>query len=250
MKTQRFYTNPVLALLLFTGSAFSQNGLYVEYNSNSNRGLHTIYEIGLSDFGNITRAVYRLPPIPELRSLRSATLITLNRQETPAVIITMDEKDKVYAETKTPEKKPAPLFSIKKVGEETVLGRKCTHSLVKSDGFTEDIWTTKEVTDYSKYAGELAKTGRLGTPDKFKALQDAGCGGLPVKIIHQGEKDGDYTIELMKAEKRTYTKAVFEIPKAYKKSLKPLSKSPEELLSMDPQDRRKYSEETKKDQPR
>ena len=88
-----------------------------------------------------------------------------------------------------------------------------------------------------------------------KALKDAGCDGIPVKTIHKGnEREGDITMELVKIDKKTFTKADFELPAGYSKSETATTptnggseiKTQQEIMNMTPEERAKYIEEMKK----
>jgi hypothetical protein len=136
-----------------------------------------------------------------------------------------------------------------------VAGYKCVHSTITDEkGKMSEMWTTKDISDFNKYS-EAFHDKKYGSGKRDQALKDAGCEGFPVKMMHKGnEREGDVTMELIKMEKKSFSKSDFEIPTGYTKSggsptgapAIPGMKSQDEIMKMTPEERAKYIEEMKK----
>jgi hypothetical protein len=136
-----------------------------------------------------------------------------------------------------------------------VNGYKCVHALVTEGKETHEVWNTKDIAEFDKYQKAFASNKNMSSSKRDKALKDAGCDGLPVKMVHKGnEREGEVTIELVKLEKKSFSKSDFEIPEGYTKNESGTNpaggpagvKSQQEIMNMSPEERAKYIEGLKK----
>ena len=232
----------------------AQNGAHIEYKISSSKGSGGTMAINYSEFGHISEFSMVVPQMPG----GGIVTRTLMMKSTPDVYYIINEKNKTYSEMQKKESQTQDnkTYTVKKIGEETVNGYKCVHALVTEGKETYDIWNTKDIKDFAKYSDAFASNKQTGSMKREQALKDAGCDGLPVKMVHKGnEKQGDMTMELIKVEKKTFSKSDFEIPAGYSKSAggsavatgaMPGMKSQDEIMKMTPEERAKWAEEMKK----
>lgn len=242
-------TTLILLFSMFLGThLISQNGTYMEYKISSSTGHGGSIKMNASDFGSSSEFNMVIPQMPG----GGMSTKSLMQKSHPGVIYTINDKTKTYSEITPSEasSQDTKTYSVKKLGAETVNGYKCVHALITEGAETHEVWNTKDFADYSKYAGAFAATKKMGSAKREQALKEAGCEGLPVKMVHKGNKqEGDMTMELVKLEKKTYTKAAFEIPAGYTKSSSSGAsggiKTQQEMMNMTPEERAKYMEEMK-----
>lgn len=184
-------------------------------------------------------------------------MVSLIKKDTPDMIYMINESNKTYSEMKKGQGgsyEDEHTYTVKKIGNETVNGYKCVHSTITNEkNEVTEMWTSKDIMDYNKYSEVFNNDKKLGSNKREKALKDAGCEGFPVKMIRK-TSEGDATTELVKFEKKSYSKSDFEIPAGYTKSgsgptgapAVPGMKSQEEIMKMTPEERAKYIEEMKK----
>lgn len=108
-------------------------------------------------------------------------------------------------------------YQVTKVGNETVQGYSCIHArlVTMSSGrptVTEDIWTSKDVPGYALM--KQLSTAQNATPAMLRALQQAGCDGMFVKMTSQAST---YSMEmlLIAATRKTFPDAMFQLPAGY-----------------------------------
>jgi len=111
------------------------------------------------------------------------------------------------------------VYKVAKVGNESVLGYNCIHSKMtiavagdKSGGTTEDIWTSTDVPGYSTLKNMAAVQGM--TPKMMQALDQAGCGGMFVKVTTVSTIMS-MEMTLFTAARKTFPDAMFQIPAGY-----------------------------------
>jgi Domain of unknown function (DUF4412) len=110
--------------------------------------------------------------------------------------------------------------TVIRIGNETVAGYSCVHSkltMVTPNGnkpitITEDLWTSTSVPGYAQLK-QLTNTQNI-TIAMLQALDNAGCGGFPVKMTMQSEAIGMDMI-LITASRKTFPASTFEIPAGY-----------------------------------
>jgi hypothetical protein len=114
------------------------------------------------------------------------------------------------------------VYKAARVGTESVLGYNCVHSKLtiavagdKSGGTTEDIWTSTEVPGYSTLKNLAAVQGM--TPKMVQALDQAGCGGMFVKVTTVSTVIS-MEMTLLTAARKSFPDALFQIPAGYTQS--------------------------------
>jgi len=108
-------------------------------------------------------------------------------------------------------------YKATRIGVEMVQGYSCIHSTLTSmSGSSKltvmDCWTSTSVPGYAELKKMMAI--RNVTKGMLKALEDAGCNGLFVKMKSQSKA---YSMEmvLVNAEHKTFPASTFEIPPGY-----------------------------------
>lgn len=234
----------------------AQNGAAIEYKLSSNKGATGTMKINFSEYGHTSEFHMVIPQMPG----GGMTMKSMSMKSTPDVVYTINDNNKTYSEMKKSDAQAQDnkTYSVKKIGEETVNGYKCVHALITEGNETEDVWNTKDIKEYNKYADAFNTNKRMGSEKREKALKDAGCDGFPVKFVHKGnEREGEMSMELVKMEKKNFSSSDFQLPTGYTKndsskpgagspSGAPQMKSQEELMKMTPEERAKYVEELKK----
>jgi hypothetical protein len=245
-----------LIAIVFAASLHAQNGAYINYKLTSSRGANGNIFIKYSEWGTISEFNMAIPQMPGGGIVNKS----MNLKSNPDVMYMINDKSKSYSEMKKTEPDPSKdtkTYTVKKLGDETVAGYKCTHALVTEGTETHEVWNTKAIPEYEKYSETFKSNDKLSNNKREKALKEAGCDGIPVKTFHKGKPDeGDMTIELVKLEKKSYSKSDFEIPAGYTKSESGANQNPsgqpgtmktqQELMNMTPEERAKYIEEMKK----
>lgn len=241
--------------LLISAFSIAQSDALIEFKMSSTKGPSGTFTVKHSAYGSRAHMNMVVPQMPS----GGIQITTLMKKDNPDVTYTLNEANKTYTEHKKSETKETTNsnnnYTVKKIGEEKVNGYKCVHALVTTQGKeTYDVWNTKDFADYAKYAEAMNANEKMGSNKRYQALKDAGCEGFPVKTVHKGnEREGEMTMELVKMEKKNFSKSDFEIPADYKKSESTTSstmpagmKTPQELQAMSPEERAKYVEEMKK----
>lgn len=240
----------IVALSLLNLSISAQNGAYLEYKVSSSRGANGSVKINFSDLGHSSVFNMVIPQMPG----GGITVKSLSQNSKPDVVYLINDNNKTYSEKKTTElaAEDTKTYSVQKLGEETVNGYKCSHALVTEGTETHEVWNTKDIAAFDKYAGALRNNKRVGSARRDQALKDAGCDGLLVKSLHKGNaREGDMSMELVKLEKKNFVAADFDLPAGYTKTEgagmgMPGIKSQQEIMSMSPEERAKYIEQMKK----
>ncbi|MEO6303992.1 MAG: DUF4412 domain-containing protein [Bacteroidia bacterium] len=241
--------------LLISTLSFAQSSALIEFKMTSTKGLTGTITNKHSEYGSKVSMNMVVPQMPG----GGIQMTTLIKKDNPDVTYTLNETNKTYTERKKAEAKETTdnnTYTVKKIGEEKVNGYKCIHALVSTGKETYDVWNTKDFADYAQYNEAMNSNEKMGSNKRQQALKDAGCDGFPVKTVHKGnEREGEMTMELVKMEKKNFSKSEFEIPADYKKSegnnsssTSPAAgmKTQEEIMKMTPEERAKYIEEMKK----
>jgi hypothetical protein len=241
-----------LIAIVFASGMSAQNGAYIEFKMSSTKGATGTVKAKHSEFGSLSEMTMVIPQMPG-GGMNTKALI---QKSNPDVTYIINDKDKTYSERKKSDasKEDNKTYEVKKIGEETVNGYKCVHAIITEGKETHEVWNTKDIADYDKYAEAMKTNERMSNSKREKALKDAGCEGFPVKTFHKGnEREGDFTMELVKLEKKTFSKSDFELPAGYTKSDAAQSpgqpagmKTQQEIMNMTPEERAKYIEEMKK----
>lgn len=252
--------NTMKKYILTTAIAFTtialnaQNGATIEYKITSSKNTTGTVKVNYSEFGSISEFNVVIPQMPG----GGMVMKHLTQKSNADVIYTLNDKTKTYSETKkqTADAEDTKTYTVKKLGDETVSGYKCAHALITEGTETSEVWNTKDVKDFEKYNESFKSNKRITTAKREKALKDAGCDGIPVKMVKKGnEREGDMTMELVKIDKKTFTKTDFDIPTGYTKNGESTAnpsggtaeiKTQQEIMKMTPEERAKYIEEMKK----
>ncbi len=242
----------ISSIALFISVASFGQGALIEFKMTSTKGMTGTIITKHSEYGSKVDMNMSAPQMPG----GGIQMVSLSKKDNPDVTYVLNEANKTYTERKKTESKAHTdnnTYTVKKVGEEKVNGYKCIHAIVTSGKETYDVWNTKDFPEYAKYAEAMNSNERMGSSKREQALKDAGCEGFPVKTVHKGnDREGEMTMELVKMEKKNYSKSDFEIPAGYTKSEAGSSVSPtgmksqEEIMKMTPEERAKYIEEMKK----
>jgi len=120
-------------------------------------------------------------------------------------------------------------YTVTRIGTESVAGYSCVHAKISvgSPGqktpIVEDIWTSTGVPGYAEMKKLTLQTKNISLK-MLDALEQAGCGGYPVKMTMQPSGGGtkgsnDLSISmsmvLITAGQRTFPASEFEIPEGY-----------------------------------
>ena len=119
-------------------------------------------------------------------------------------------------------------YTVTRIGTETVAGYSCVHAKLsivttgRKTPIVEDIWTSTAVPGYEEMKKLMTVQNRNISTKMLDALDQAGCGGYPVKMTMQqtgGTNPKDLTISmdmvLITAARRSFPASEFEIPAGY-----------------------------------
>jgi hypothetical protein len=237
--------------MFFASILSSQNGAKIEYKLFSTSGAKGAMKLNYSEYGSVSEFNMTMPQMPG----SGMTTKSLSQTSKPGFIYMINDQNKTYSEIKQADmvKEDTKTYTVKKLGDETVNGYKCSHALITEGKETHEVWNTKDIADFDKIVASFKTNNRFGSQKREKALKDAGCEGMLVKMISKGNaREGDMTMELVKMKKKAFTKSDFEIPSGYAKGgmadgmTMPGMKSQAEIMKMTPEEREKYVEELKK----
>ena len=227
---------------------YSHSGALIEYKITTSAGYNGTIKISTSDYGSISEFNMVIPQMPG-----GGMMIKSLMQKNNPLIYTINDKSKSYSEVSPtdPSNNDTKTYTVKKLGEENVNGYKCIHALITEGAETSEVWNTKDIAEFNKYAEAYKTNKRIGSAKRDQAFKAAGCDGLPVKSIHKGNaREGDMTMELVKIEKKTFSKSDFDLPAGYTKTSGAGAvsgmKSQQEIMNMSPEERAKYMDELKK----
>lgn len=112
-------------------------------------------------------------------------------------------------------------YQVTRVGTETVAGYSCIHTkIVQTTGSgmfksttTMELWTSTAVPGYAMYSKLI--TFQSSTGGLLGALNKAGAGGFLVRMTAGNGKDVSMTMQLWKAEQKSFPASLFAIPAGY-----------------------------------
>jgi Domain of unknown function (DUF4412) len=159
-------------------------------------------------------------------------MVMLQKTDAPNALYRLNDANKTYTEVdlaKTRElagQQPDPdKYTVEKLGQETILGYKAQHVLVKDknpapgNAMTTEMWTAKDLLDYATFSKMQVRHGKGGGDEALvKALKDAGADGLPLKSVATTADGTKVTMEVVKVDKKSLPASMFEIPADYTKS--------------------------------
>jgi hypothetical protein len=158
-------------------------------------------------------------------------MTTLMKFANPDVIYMINDAARTYSEMNLKEvresaskmKTEKEPYTVKVLGSERVLGYSTKHVLLTrpSERSEMEIWTTKDIfgLNYEAMRGLMRRDPNRDEGTFVKALHDAGADGFFVKMItrEKGKPEPTSTMELTKAEKKSLSGSLFEIPAGYAK---------------------------------
>lgn len=110
-------------------------------------------------------------------------------------------------------------YQATKIGAETVNGYNCIHARLTTIGsrgkvssVTQDIWTTTDIPGYTSIRQMMALDNF--TPGILRALEQAGCNGVFVKMTMQSSIISSSMI-LIRASAANLPASLFELPSGY-----------------------------------
>jgi hypothetical protein len=158
-------------------------------------------------------------------------MVMLQKTDTPNTLYHIDDANKTYSEIDlskmremASQQSVSKKYTVEKLGQETILGYKTQHVLVKEvnpdgKGSTTEMWTAKDLLDYATFSKMQARQGKGGDEEALlKALKGAGADGVPLKSIATTADGTKVTMEVVKADKKSLPASTFEIPADYSKS--------------------------------
>ena len=148
----------------------------------------------------------------------------LFRVDSPKKVFLLNEKEKTYGEIVLDGQNPAVApgargaYKVKVLGKGKVLGYDCTHVTLTRDKDWVDAWISKDVGDLFWVLKRLQEANpQIGEAEMFKALEDAGQQGMPMRytVIREGQR---VSTEVRKIEAKALPASLFTIPRDYAKT--------------------------------
>jgi hypothetical protein len=218
----------LFALLLASGPALAQFEGVLEMKM-------TIATKGGEGSGTMSVAVGKAGTRSEMNMQMgpmAMNVVMLQKNDTPDTIYRINDANKTYSEINPAkmremagQQQKIPEYTVEKLGQETILGYKTQHVLVKEkkpangDLTSMEMWTAKELLDYATFSKLQARPGKGGREEALlKALKSAEADGMPLKTIATASDGSKSTTEVVKADKKSLPASTFEIPADYTKS--------------------------------
>jgi hypothetical protein len=159
-------------------------------------------------------------------------MVMLQKNDTPNTLYHINDANKTYSEIDSAkvrkmagQQQDAKKYTVEKLGQETILGYRTQHVLVKEEnsdktkGMTTEMWSAKDLLDYGTFSKLQARRGKAaGEEALLKALKDADVDGMPLKSITTTGDGMKVTMEVVKVAKKSLPASTFEIPDGYTKS--------------------------------
>jgi hypothetical protein len=159
-------------------------------------------------------------------------MVMLQKNDSPNTLYRINDANKTYTEIdmakmkeRAGQQQPNRKYTVEKLGEETILGYKTQHVLVKEQGsgdgtgMTLEVWTAKDLLDYETFSKMQVRRGKGASEEAMiKALKDADADGLPLKSLATTPEGMKVTMEVVKVDKKSLPASTFEIPAGYAKS--------------------------------
>lgn len=153
-------------------------------------------------------------------------IVTLFKKDNPDSIFSLNDTYKTYSVKAMKKNATAPKleneYTVKVLGNEKILGYNCVHSLITNKTSNIEMWTTKEIIDYTAYEKIQESNKSMQSSSFAKELKDAHAEGFPLKTMSKDDKGkGSMTMEVVKVEKKKIDESLFSVPKDYKKTAAP-----------------------------
>ncbi|MDB5105031.1 MAG: hypothetical protein JWP91_2720 [Fibrobacteres bacterium] len=158
--------------------------------------------------------------------------------KTPKVVWLVNDNLKTYSylnisDALPPADTAGGKYVLKVLGKEKILGYECTHLTLTRPHELVDAWITNELPDVYGVLKKLQEANpAYGDLSIFRALEDAGRSGMPMKyiVVRDGQR---VTMTVRKTERKPLPAAMFTVPRDYKKSeAGGLTPSPEQMEQM------------------
>jgi hypothetical protein len=159
-------------------------------------------------------------------------MVILQKTDNTNLLYHINDDNKTYTEIDLNQMRgmagqgqDARKYAVEKLGQETILGYKTQHVLVKEQnpgngqGMTTEMWTAKDLMDYATFTKMQARPGKRGGEEGLvKALKEAGADGLPLKSISTTPDGTKVTMDVVKVDRKSLPASTFAIPSGYTKS--------------------------------
>jgi hypothetical protein len=237
------------AMLLAAAAVSAQNGAMMEFKLSSSMGADGTIKSYYSGGNSRVEMALNVPQMPAAGFNRTSIV----KSAEPTKSYQLDDQNKTYrvTEVKPASKESADEYTVKVIGKDKVAGYGCIHVQVTKGAEVTDFWTTKEIADYDKYAAK-SDNKYMGSGSMYEALKKQNAEGFVVKSFMKDSRGGDFTMELVKIEKKDLAASLFTIPDNYKPAptanVPPSAQSVDinKIQNMTPEEREKYIEEMKK----
>lgn len=218
------------ALVLAAGTAFAEFEGVLEMKVTS-AGKNNEFSGGGTMVASVAKAGARCEMNMQMGEM-GMKMVVLQKTDNPDLLYHINDANKTYTEidlTKMREMagqtQNTRKYSVEKLGQETILGYKTQHVLVKEQslgndkGMTTEMWTAKDLLDYATFSKMQTRPGKKGGEEALaKALKEAGADGLPLKSISTTADGTKVTMDVVKVDKKSLPASTFEIPAGYTKS--------------------------------
>ncbi len=159
-------------------------------------------------------------------------MVMLQKNDTPDTLYRINDAGKSYTEMNLAKMRDmagqqmsTKKYTVEKLGQETLLGYKTQHVLLKEQdagdgkGMSIEMWSAKDLLDYATFSKLQARRGKGASEEAMiKALKDADADGMPLKSIATTPEGMKVTMEVVKVDKKSLPASTFEIPAGYTKS--------------------------------
>jgi hypothetical protein len=157
--------------------------------------------------------------IPGMIDHKTVTIYRAD-EKTTYVLNSASKTFSKHVNEKSDDDSDSSKWTVKKLGQDTVAGRKTEHVQVQraGGGNVTDVWVDKNLIS----AGDLEKAfnaGGRGQSDWFGALKKAGVAGVPLKVVAQNTKgEHELTWEATSVKSQSVPDSAFVVPAGYTES--------------------------------
>lgn len=205
----------IISLLASSFVLSAQTGVSFEYKMSSSEMPDIGSMKGYFSDGNSRSEVS--VSIPGMEGIGKMSNVGLMTKKDPQTMYLLNEKAKTYTVLKMDQLKSREEdYSNAKVtliGKEKVNKYNATHVVIENDGKKIDWWTTTDISNWNLYQG--VRSRYTGNESLYKKLSASGAAGFPCKM-QMKEGNSVVTLELVKAESKTISASMFEVPSDYK----------------------------------
>jgi hypothetical protein len=153
-------------------------------------------------------------------SLVAFKMTIIQKASEPDRMYMLNEAQKTYSVTRVDKASDNPsqeTFTVKKGGSDRVAGLSCQKATVtSSSGSESELCITKQLV--ASTAWLTAMNRRTGGSGLWKALQDNGLEGFPIRIATRNAGGSVSQLELVSFQKTAVPSSAFQIPAGYKEA--------------------------------